>query len=153
MANSLKIGSTIPAFSVLDQNSHAVTHEDILGHKTVLFFYPADMTPTCTTEACNIRDNHHRFLDAGYKVYGVSPDSPASHLKFIKKYDLPYDLLSDETNNMIKSFGIWGEKKLFGRDYMGLLRTTFVIDEEGKIVDIISKVNADEHAEQILASV
>ncbi|MBI1307255.1 MAG: thioredoxin-dependent thiol peroxidase [Bacteroidetes bacterium] len=148
-----KKGVKIPKFSTVDQNENPVTSEDLIGQKTVIYFYPKDNTPTCTEEACNLRDNYHRFLSEGYKVYGVSPDSAKKHQNFIKKFDLPFDLLVDTDLKLAKAFGVWGEKMLYGRKYMGILRTTFVINEKGKIAEVIEKVKAKEHSEQILPQI
>ena len=115
-----------------------------------MYFYPKDDTPTCTTQACNLRDNYDALLNAGYQVYGVSPDKAAKHQKFIAKYDLPFDLLVDEDHSLAEAFGVWGQKKMYGREYMGINRTTFVIDEDGAITEVIAKVKAKEHSNQIL---
>ena len=143
-------GSHIPEFSTIDQNEKSVTSNDIIGKKTVLYFYPKDDTPTCTTQACNLRDNYDALLNAGYQVFGISPDKAAKHQKFIAKYDLPFDLLVDEDHTLAEAFGVWGLKKMYGREYMGINRTTFVIDEDGVITEVISKVKAKEHSDQIL---
>ena len=140
----------MPAFSVADEQGRVVTDKDLLGKKTVIYFYPKDSTPGCTAEACNIRDNHHAFLAAGYQVFGVSKDSQASHIKFKEKYDLPFPLLSDPTTEMLQSFGAWGEKKLYGKSSMGTLRKTFIFDENGILVRIIDKVDTKNHTSQIL---
>ena len=146
----LETGKKAPAFSVPDQNGNIRTLKEFEGKKLVLYFYPKDDTPTCTTEACNLRDNYKKLLKAGYQVIGVSPDEPKKHLKFIDKYELPFDLLSDVDNKMAIKYGVWGEKSLYGRKYMGILRTTFVINEKGKIEEIIEKVVSKDHAAQIL---
>lgn len=146
----LEIGKKAPAFSVPDQNGNIRTLKEFEGKKLVLYFYPKDDTPTCTNEACNLRDNYKKLLKAGYQVVGVSPDEPKKHLKFIDKYDLPFDLLSDVDNKMAIKYGVWGEKSLYGRKYMGILRTTFIINEKGKIEEIIEKVVSKDHAAQIL---
>lgn len=146
----LETGKKAPAFSVPDQNGNIRTLKEFEGKKLVLYFYPKDDTPTCTTEACNLRDNYKKLLKAGYQVIGVSPDEPKKHLKFIDKYELPFDLLSDVDNKMAIKYDVWGEKSLYGRKYMGILRTTFVINEKGKIEEIIEKVVSKDHAAQIL---
>ena len=146
----LQIGDKMPAFSAADEQGRVVTDKDLLGKKTVIYFYPKDSTPGCTAEACNIRDNHHAFLAAGYQVFGVSKDSQASHIKFKEKYDLPFPLLSDPTTEMLQAFGAWGEKKLYGKSSMGTLRKTFIFDENGIIVRIIDKVDTKNHTSQIL---
>lgn len=148
--SNLKAGDHIPEFSTIDQNEKSVTSEGLKGKKTVLYFYPKDDTPTCTTQACNLRDNYKQLLSAGYQVYGISPDKAKKHQKFIAKYDLPFDLLVDEDHAIAEKFGVWGEKQMYGRTYMGIMRTTFVIDEEGKITEVIDKVKAKEHTDQIL---
>lgn len=140
----------MPAFSVLDESGNAVTKQTMIGKKTVIYFYPKDSTPGCTTEACNIRDNYHAFLAQGYQVFGVSKDSIASHVKFKQKYDLPFPLLSDPTTEMLQAFGAWGEKKNYGKVSMGTLRKTFVFDEKGILVRIIEKVDTKNHSAQLL---
>jgi len=140
----------MPAFSVLDEQGKNVTNLDFLGKKTVIYFYPKDSTPGCTSEACNIRDNYHAFLAQGYAVYGVSKDSLASHIKFKEKYALPFPLLSDPSTMMLQAFGAWGEKKLYGKTSFGTLRKTFIFDEQGILVRIIDKVDTKNHTAQIL---
>jgi peroxiredoxin Q/BCP len=147
---SLKIGSKAPDFTVNDQDGKAVTLSDFKGKKVVLYFYPADLTPTCTTEACNLRDNYKALLKQGYEVLGVSPDTEKKHRKFIEKEKLPFRLLSDIDLKIHNLYGTWGDKVLFGREYKGTLRTTFVINEKGIIEDIIDKVVSKDHAAQIL---
>ena len=146
----LTIGDKMPAFRVADEQGREVTEKDLLGKKTVIYFYPKDSTPGCTAEACNIRDNHHAFFARGYQVFGVSKDSQASHIKFKEKYDLPFPLLSDPTTEMLQAFGAWGEKKLYGKTSMGTLRKTFIFDENGILERIIDKVDTKNHTEQIL---
>ena len=146
----LKVGDRIPKFKTVNQHDEPVSSGDLKGNKTVLFFYPKDDTPTCTKEACNLRDNHERLMAAGYTVYGISPDSSKRHRKFIEKHSLPYDLLVDEDHSMAEAFGVWGEKSMYGRTYMGILRTTFILNEKGVITEVIEKVKAAEHADQIL---
>lgn len=146
----LQVGDPAPAFSVKDQNGNEVKLSDLKGEKVVLYFYPKDNTPTCTNEACNIRDNYQLLLKKGYKVFGVSPDSEKSHQRFIKKHNLPFPLLADTEHKMVEAYGVWGEKTLFGRTYMGVLRTTFVINKKGIIEEIISKVESSKHTDQIL---
>ncbi len=147
---SLKIGSKAPDFTVNDQDGKAVTLSDLRGKKIVLYFYPADLTPTCTTEACNLRDHYKALLKQGYEVLGISPDTEKKHRKFIEKEKLPFRLLSDIDLKVHNLYGTWGDKVLFGREYKGTLRTTFVINEKGVIEDIIDKVVSKEHAAQIL---
>jgi len=140
----------MPAFSVADETGKMVTHKDLLGKKTVIYFYPKDSTPGCTAEACNIRDNYRSFMARGYQVFGVSKDSQASHIKFKEKYALPFPLLSDPTTEMLQAFGAWGEKKLYGKSSMGTLRKTFIFDENGILERIIEKVDTKNHTAQIL---
>ena len=140
----------MPAFSVADEQGRVVTDKDLLGKKTVIYFYPKDSTPGCTAEACNIRDNHNAFIARGYQVFGVSKDSQASHVKFKEKYGLPFPLLSDPTTQMLQAFGAWGEKKLYGKVSMGTLRKTFIFDENGILERVIDKVDTQNHSAQIL---
>jgi peroxiredoxin Q/BCP len=146
----LNIGDKMPTFSVVDQNGEAVTQEQLLGKKTVIYFYPKDSTPGCTAEACSLRDSYERFLEQGYQVYGVSKDSQKSHQNFIAKNQLPFPLLSDPSTQMIQAFGAWGEKKMCGKVCIGTLRKTFVFDEQGVLVQQIDKVDTKNHAAQIL---
>ncbi len=146
----LKAGDRIPEFSVVDQDGNIVDNKTIAGKKTVIYFYPKDSTPGCTAEACSIRDNYHRFLHEGYLVYGVSKDSTASHKKFIAAQGLPFPLLSDKSTEMMQAFGAWGERKMYGRTYMGTLRVTFVISEDGTVERVIDNVDTKNHAEQLL---
>lgn len=146
----LQIGEMMPAFSVIDETGKTVTERDMLGQKTVIYFYPKDSTPGCTAEACNIRDNYHSFLARGYQVFGVSKDSQASHVRFKEKNDLPFPLLSDPTTEMLQAFGAWGEKKLYGKVSKGTLRKTFIFNEAGILERIIEKVDTKNHTEQIL---
>lgn len=146
----LSIGDKIPAFSVIDQNGNTITQEQIIGKKTVLYFYPKDSTPGCTAEACNLRDNYERFLAQGYQVFGVSKDSQKSHQNFITKHNLPFPLLSDPSTAMLQAFGAWGEKKMCGKTCIGTLRKTFVFDEEGLLVQMIEKVDTKNHSAQLL---
>lgn len=150
MAVTLKTGDKAPDFKLEDQDGKTIKLSDLEGKKSVIFFYPADMTPTCTIEACNLRDNHTIFQSKGYEVYGVSPDDAKSHQKFIAKHQLPYTLLSDPDHKMAIDYGVWDEKQLFGRKYMGIVRTTFILDEKGKIAEVITKVKSKDHASQIL---
>lgn len=150
MSTTLKPGDKAPAFSLKNQAGEKVSLKDFKGQKLVIFFYPKDMTPTCTVEACNLRDNYDALQKKGIQVVGVSPDDEKSHIKFIDKHELPYTLLADPEQEMLNKYGVWGEKSMYGRKYMGVLRTTFLINEEGKIHDVISKVEAKNHAAQIL---
>lgn len=147
---TLKVGDKAPNFSGLDQNgtSHKLT--DYTGKKIVVFFYPKASTPGCTAEACDLRDNFARFQSSNYALLGVSADNAKAQLKFVEKYDLPFPLLADEDKSVIQAFGVWGPKKFMGKEYDGIHRTTFVIDETGIIEDVISDVKTKAHAAQIL---
>jgi peroxiredoxin Q/BCP len=147
----LKIGDQMPEFEVVDQDGNKVSSKDLKGKKTIVYFYPKDNTPGCTAEACNLRDNHEALAAKGYNVVGVSKDSAASHRKFIEKNSLPFTLLSDTSAEMIRSFGAWGEKKMCGRTCEGILRRTFIFDENGILENIIEKVDTKNHTAQILA--
>ena len=146
----LKIGDRMPDFEVMDQNGNMVRSADLLGKKTIIYFYPKDNTSGCTAQACNLRDNYASFVAMGYNVIGVSKDSVASHKKFADKYDLPFTLLSDTATELLQVFGAWGEKKMYGKTVMGTLRTTFVFDEAGVLKEVIEKVDTKNHAAQIL---
>ena len=146
----LVLGDKMPTFSVADQNGNIVTDQQLLGKKTIIYFYPKDSTPGCTAEACNLRDNYERMLAQGYQVLGVSKDSQKSHQNFINKYELPFTLLSDPSTEMLQAFGAWGEKKMCGKTSIGTLRKTFVFDEKGILTQVIEKVDTKNHAEQIL---
>tara|TARA_X000000368_G_C22990816_1_gene694265 strand:- start:315 stop:812 length:498 start_codon:yes stop_codon:yes gene_type:complete len=146
----LKVGDIAPSINSVDQNGDVITLEQFKGKKVVLYFYPKDMTPGCTVQSCNLRDNYKDLLDKGYVVLGCSADSQARHIKFIEKYDLPFSLISDEEKKVVEDYGVWGVKKFMGKEYMGISRTTFVIDEKGMIEDIIEKVNTKGHTNQIL---
>ncbi len=146
----LKIGDKMPDFMVKDQDGNMVSSKDLLGKKTIIYFYPKDNTSGCTAEACNLRDNHKALISKGYNVIGVSKDSAASHKKFIEKYDLPFTLLADTSTEMLQTFGAWGEKKMYGKTVMGTLRRTFIFDENGILTEIIEKVDTKNHAQQIL---
>ena len=148
----LKAGDKAPNFKAKDENGNPVSLSDFKGKKLVLYFYPADNTPTCTVEACNLRDNYGALRKVGYELLGVSPDSAKKHQNFIKKHSLPFPLLVDEDHAIIKAYGVWGPKLLFGREYDGLLRTTFIINEKGVIERVIDKVESKRHTEQILES-
>lgn len=146
----LKIGDTAPDFEAVDQNENPIKLADYKGKKVVLYFYPKDNTSGCTAEACSLRDNYSDLTSKGYDVIGVSADSAKSHLGFIQKYDLPFRLISDPDKKVIKAYGVWGEKKMYGKSYEGILRTTFIIGENGKIEQVIEKVKTKEHAQQVL---
>ena len=142
----------MPCFEVADQNGNLVKSSDLLGRKTIVYFYPKDNTPGCTAEACNLRDNYAALTASGYNVVGVSKDSVASHRKFTDKFDLPFTLLADTSTQMLQDFGAWGEKKMCGKTCVGTLRKTFIFNEEGILERIIEKVDTKNHTEQILAS-
>ncbi len=148
--STIEIGKKAPEFSSNDQNGVKRTLKEFAGKKLVLYFYPKDDTPGCSAEACDLRDNYKKFIAAGYAIVGVSPDEEKKHQKFISKYELPFDLLADTDHSIAEAFGVWVEKSMYGRQYMGIARTTFVIDEKGKIQDIIAKVNTKDHSSQIL---
>jgi thioredoxin-dependent peroxiredoxin len=146
----MQIGNQAPDFSGNDQNGNPIRLQDYRGKKVVLYFYPKDDTPGCTAQACNLRDNQPELQKAGYEVIGVSADDSTSHQKFIKKYGLNFPLIADTDHTIVEKYGVWKEKSMYGRTYMGIVRTTFIIDEEGKIADIIEKVDTKEHTSQIL---
>lgn len=147
----LEIGDKAPDFTAPDENGKLVKLSDFKGKKLVLYFYPQDSTPTCTVEACGLRDNYQLLLTKGYAVLGVSADSPKRHRNFIAKNNLPFSLLADVDHKVINAYGVWAEKKTFGKVYMGIVRTTFVINETGVIEDIIRKVESKNHTRQILS--
>ncbi|MFO7674053.1 MAG: thioredoxin-dependent thiol peroxidase [Lutibacter sp.] len=147
---TLKIGDAAPNFEALDQQGNTVKLSDFKGKKLVLFFYPKASTPGCTMEACNLRDNYQSFLAKNYAVLGVSADSAKRQQSFMEKYKLPFPLLADEDKKVINAFGVWGPKKFMGREFDGIHRVTFVIDENGMIEDVITKVKTKEHSSQIL---
>lgn len=146
----LKIGDRMPDFEVVDQDGVKVSSKDLIGKKTVVYFYPKDNTSGCTAEACSIRDSYDALLARGYNVVGVSKDSAASHRRFKEKYDLPFTLLSDTSTEMLQAFGAWGEKKMYGKTVMGTIRRTFMFDENGILTRIIEDVDTRNHAAQIL---
>jgi peroxiredoxin Q/BCP len=146
----LDVGQKAPAFSGIDQNGKKVSLADYKGKKLVLYFYPEDDTPTCTIQACNLRDNYALLKKEGFEVLGVSPDDAPKHKKFETKFDLPFTLLADPKHVVIEKYGVWGMKKLYGREYMGIHRTTFVIDEKGIIRHIFRRPKNKQHAEEIL---
>jgi thioredoxin-dependent peroxiredoxin len=150
MPTELIVGEKAPAFSGKDQNGKAISLKDYLGKKVVLYFYPQDDTPTCTVQACNLRDNYTLLKKEGFTIIGISPDAAAKHKKFETKYDLPFTLIADDSLKIIGNYGVWGEKQLYGRAYMGLHRTTFVLDEKGIIKHIFLKPKSKQHAEEII---
>ena len=152
MEKELKVGDKAPAFSLLDDSGSKVSLNALKGKKVVLYFYPKDDTSGCTKEACSFRDNIKIFEKNNTVVIGVSKDNIASHQKFKKKYDLPFALLSDESTEMLTKYGVWKEKSMYGKKYMGIERTTFVIDETGKIKSIFNKVKVDGHTDEVLKS-
>jgi peroxiredoxin Q/BCP len=147
---TLNEGDLAPNISAKDQNGNRISLSEYLKKKVVLYFYPKDDTPGCTAEACNLRDNYDSLLEQGYEVIGVSPDSEKSHLKFIDKYKLQFRLIADTDNEVAKAYGVFGLKKFMGKEYMGVNRTTFLIDEQGKIAKVISKVDTKNHSSQII---
>lgn len=147
---TLKIGDKAPNFEAQDQDGNTIRLSDYAGKKLVLFFYPKASTPGCTAEACNLSDNHERFEAQGYRILGVSADSAKRQSNFKNKYNFPYPLLADEDKTVINAFGVWGPKKFMGREYDGIHRVTFVIDEAGVIEDVITKVKTKDHTSQIL---
>ena len=146
----IEIGNLIPKVNGLDQLGETIHLADHKGKKTVIYFYPKDDTPGCTAQACNIRDNYELLLEKNIRIIGVSADSSSSHAKFTKKYDLPFPLIADTDKEIIKAFGVWGEKKFMGKTYDGIHRTTFIANELGEIVSIIAKPNTKEHSKEII---
>lgn len=149
---TLTEGQKAPAFKGLDQNGETISLSELKGKKIALYFYPQDDTPTCTEQACNLRDNFGLLKNKGITVIGVSPDEVIKHKKFEDKYKLPFTLIADPKHTIIEKYGVWGEKKLWGREYMGLHRTTFLIDEKGIIRKIFLKPKSKQHAAEILAA-
>ena len=152
MATHLQEGQKAPAFTGIDQDGNKISLSDFKGQKVVLFFYPEDDTPTCTIQACNLRDNYALLKNNGLKVIGISPDDVTSHQKFREKFSLPFTLVADPEHKIIDKYGVWGKKNLYGREYMGLHRTTFVIDEKGVIAKIFLRPRNKAHAEEIVKS-
>ena len=149
---TLKEGDKAPAFSGTDQDGHKISLAHFKGKKVILYFYPQDDTPTCTIQACNLRDNYGLMKKNGIEVIGVSPDEPKKHKKFSVKFSLPFTLIADTTHIILKKYGVWDQKQLFGNKYMGVLRTTFVIDEKGFICKIFLRPKNKAHAQEILAA-
>ena len=149
---SLNVGDKAPNFVALNEFGQSTSLSEFLGKKVVLYFYPKDMTPGCTAESCNLGENYSLLQEKGFIVLGVSPDSTKSHQKFIDKYNLPFSLIADEDKAVIKAFGVWGPKKFMGKEYDGVHRTTFIIDEDGVIEKVFSKVKTKDHTNQILES-
>ena len=150
---TLTAGDKAPDFTGTDQDGNTVSLEDFKGKKIILYFYPKDDTPGCTTQACNLRDNFSELKTAGLEVIGVSPDTAESHQKFEKKYDLPFILLEDPEMDIINKYEVWGEKNNYGKKYMGLIRTTFLIDEKGFILKVFKKPKTKIHSEEILKAI
>lgn len=147
----LKEGDLAPAIRAKDENGEWITLEEFRGKNVVLYFYPKDDTPGCTAEACDLRDNYAKFIEQGFEIIGVSADDEKSHTKFKNKYKLPFRLISDTDKKVLQDYGTWGEKKMYGKSYMGIIRTTFLINEEGYIEKIIEKVQTKDHSKQIFA--
>jgi thioredoxin-dependent peroxiredoxin len=152
MATHLQEGQKAPAFTGIDQDGNKISLNDFKGQKLALFFYPEGDTPTCTVQACNLRDNYGLLTKNGFKVIGISPDNVKNHQKFREKFSLPFTLIADPDHNIINKYGVWGQKKLYGREYMGLHRTTFVINEKGAISKIFLRPKNKAHAEEIVKS-
>ncbi len=148
---TLKPGDKAPAFSSINEKGEPISSEDFKGKKLILFFYPKDNTPGCTAEACSLRDHYAELKEKGFELLGVSPDSARKHTNFINKFEFPFSLLADTEKEVIQAYGAWGEKKMYGKTYEGVYRTTFIINEEGVIEKVIEKVKTKNHAEQILA--
>ena len=149
--NMLKVGDKVPDFSAKDQDGNTINLSDYKGKKLVVFFYPKANTPGCTAEACNLRDNYKELQDQGYELLGVSADSEKKQSNFKNKYEFPFPLLADEDHTVINTFGVWGPKNFMGREYDGIHRTTFVVDGDGKVENVIEKVKTKDHAAQILS--
>lgn len=146
----LQAGDNAPDFNAKDQDGNDVRLSDLRGTRVVLYFYPKDDTPGCTKEACSFRDADDLYRSKGIRVLGVSTDSEKSHQKFISKFQLPFDLLADTDKQIVEAYGVWGEKSMYGKKYMGTFRKTFLIDADGKIVKVFDKVNVSEHADEVL---
>ena len=149
--NMLKVGDKVPEFSAKDQDGNTINLSDYKGKKLVVFFYPKANTPGCTAEACNLRDNYKELQDQGFELLGVSADSEKKQSNFKNKYEFPFPLLADEDHTVINTFGVWGPKKFMGKEYDGIHRTTFVIDGDGVVENVIEKVKTKDHAAQILS--
>jgi peroxiredoxin Q/BCP len=143
-------GTTAPDFSGINQKGETISLSGFKGKKLILYFYPKDNTPGCTAETCNLNDNYEFWISKGYEVIGISPDSVASHEKFVEKYGLKFNLIADTSKEILEAYGVWGEKVNYGKTYMGVIRTTFVIDEKGVIEKIFKKVDTKEHTSQIV---
>jgi thioredoxin-dependent peroxiredoxin len=143
-------GQKAPAFSGKDQNGNKVSLADFKGKKLVIFFYPEDDTPTCTEQACNLRDNYSLLKKNGFEVVGISPDDVQKHARYQEKFDLPFTLVADPDHKIIDKYEVWGEKNMYGRKYMGLFRTTYIVDEKGQIIKVFKKPRVRQHAEEII---
>ncbi len=148
--SDLKIGDNAPAFEGVNQNGDKISLTDFKGKKLILYFYPKDNTPGCTAESCNLNDNYEMWIEKGFEVVGVSPDNEKSHLKFIDKFGLKFNLIADTEKEILQAYGVWGEKSMYGKKYMGVLRATFIIDENGVIEEIFEKVITKDHTNQII---
>jgi peroxiredoxin Q/BCP len=148
----LKVGDKAPLFEGVNQNGELISLNDFKGKKLILYFYPKDNTPGCTAESCNLNENYEMWLQKGFEVVGVSPDSEKSHVNFIKKYGLKFNLIADTEKKILQAYGAWGEKSMYGRKYMGVLRKTFIIDDKGVIIEIFEKVKTKDHTNQIITA-
>jgi peroxiredoxin Q/BCP len=146
----IKAGNKAPQFTLADQNGQKVALKDFSGQKVAIYFYPKDDTPGCTKQACSIRDDYKKVTRAGIVILGISPDDERKHTRFIEKYDLPFTLLADPDKKALQKYGVWQEKSMYGRKYMGVVRTTFLIDEKGKVANVIEKPKVADHANEIL---
>lgn len=149
----LKKGDKAPVFTGINQNGEEISLSNYEGKKVILYFYPKDNTPGCTAESCNLSDNYQMWLDKGFEVIGVSPDSVDSHRKFADKFGFQFNLIADTEKKILEAYGAWGEKKMYGKSYMGVLRTTFLIDETGTIEEVFEKVKTKDHTNQILSTI
>lgn len=147
----IKVKDKAPDIKSVDQNGNEFLLSSFKGKKVILYFYPKDNTPGCTAQACNLRDNYDLLKEKGFEVFGISPDTEKSHHRFIERHDLPFSLIMDEDKKIMEAYGVWGEKKMYGKSFMGVNRTTFIIDEKGKIEKLFKKVNTKSHVDQILA--
>jgi thioredoxin-dependent peroxiredoxin len=149
----LKVGDKAPVFKGLNQKGEEVVSTDFSGKKLILYFYPKDNTPGCTEESCNLSDNYNMWLEKGFEVVGVSPDSVQSHRKFAEKFGFRFNLIADTEKEILQAYGVWGEKSMYGKKYMGVLRTTFIIDDQGIITEIFEKVETKNHSGQIIKAI
>lgn len=148
--SKLTAGDKAPMFEGVNQNGKKISIDDFQGKKLILYFYPKDNTPGCTAEACNLNDNYEMWIKKGYEVVGVSPDNEKSHLKFIEKFGLKFNLIADTENKIMEAYGVWGEKSMYGKKYMGVIRTTYIINENGIIEAVFDKVDTKNHTKQII---